>query len=411
MRSRSTRHWPGRESVPPLPMSVSDPELGRDHLRSAPSSIPGFGGGALPPHIPSLDGLRAVSFLIVFLAHAGLQWIVPGGFGVTVFFYLSGFLITTLMRVEHETTGTVSVRHFYLRRVLRILPPFYLVLIMASTLTLLGVLPGELQSRVVLAQALHVSNYWLVWHGYAGAAAGTVPFWSLAVEEHFYLLFPLLYLWLRRHISSRAHAKTFWTLCVIVCAWRCMLVFVFGVTEDRTYMASDTRFDSILFGCALAVTMNPVLDGQSGSDRLWKNVLLPAGLALLLVTFAYRAPWFRETIRYTLQGIGLTPVFVAAMRFPDWWPFRFLNAKRVAFAGVLSYTLYLVHQIALYAVGFRLPALNAVLRSILALLISLILAITIHQLVEKPCARIRKRLAPGGHVIRLPAIGRIQKVP
>src|SRR5580700_8795245 len=104
-----------------------------------------------PAHIPSLDGLRTVSFLIVFLSHSGLLNIVPGGFGVTVFFYLSGFLITTLMRVERQKTGTVNVRHFYLRRALRILPPFYLVLIVASGLTALKLLPGELEPRVVLA--------------------------------------------------------------------------------------------------------------------------------------------------------------------------------------------------------------------------------------------------------------------
>src|ERR1700733_3673943 len=75
-------------------------------------------------HIPSLDGLRTLSFLIVFTAHAGLDRIVPGGFGVTVFFFLSGYLITTLMRVEAETSGHVSLKHFYLRRALRILPPF-----------------------------------------------------------------------------------------------------------------------------------------------------------------------------------------------------------------------------------------------------------------------------------------------
>jgi len=79
-------------------------------------------------HIPSLDGLRAVSFLLVFVGHAGLDRFVPGGLGVTIFFFLSGFLITTLMRNEYERTGGVNLRHFWLRRALRILPPFYLVL-------------------------------------------------------------------------------------------------------------------------------------------------------------------------------------------------------------------------------------------------------------------------------------------
>src|SRR5437016_5429614 len=79
-------------------------------------------------YIPSLDGIRAVAFLFVFVAHAGLGNVVPGGFGVTIFFFLSGYLITTLMRREAERSGTVSLRIFYARRFLRIFPPFYLVL-------------------------------------------------------------------------------------------------------------------------------------------------------------------------------------------------------------------------------------------------------------------------------------------
>src|SRR5205807_5364979 len=76
-----------------------------------------------PLNIPSLDGLRAASVMLVFAAHAGLKDRVPGNFGVTVFFFLSGYLITTLLRIEHDRTGRISLRDFYLRRVLRIFPP------------------------------------------------------------------------------------------------------------------------------------------------------------------------------------------------------------------------------------------------------------------------------------------------
>jgi len=170
-------------------------------------------------------------------------------------------------------------------------------------------------------------------------------------------------------------------------------VFVFGVIADRTYMASDTRVDSILFGCALALAMNPVLDRQVGTDRWWKYVLFPAGLAVLLFTFTYRAPWFRETIRYSLQGIALTPLFVAAMTFPTWLPFRVLNARPVAFVGVLSYTLYLVHQVIVNVLVYWLPSTRPTPRAILAFAISFAIAVVVHRMVEVPCARIRKRLA------------------
>jgi len=339
--------------------------------------------------------LRAVSFLIVFFAHSWspLPLPIPGGFGVTVFFYLSGFLITTLLRQEVMATGTVDFSTFYLRRVLRILPPFYIVLALACGLTVLRVLPGELNRAVVLAQSLHYSNYWFASHGYAGAPLGTVVYWSLAVEEHFYLLFPLVYLALTRTLSRRQQGVALWALCAAVCAWRCVLVLAYGVPEDRTYMASDTRFDSIIFGCALAVAMNPVLDPQRGSERLWKWLLLPAGLALLLVTFLWRPPWFRETIRYTLQGIGLTPLFVTAIRFPRWRLFRPLNWRLVAHFGVLTYSLYLVHQIVLYATGAYLKDYPAPMATALALGLSVLIALALHHVVERPCADLRRRLS------------------
>ena len=359
-------------------------------------------------HIPSLDGLRAVSFFIVFLAHAAVPLpivaAIPGGFGVTVFFYLSGFLITTLIRTEYEATGTLSIRNFYLRRALRILPPFYIVLALAVGLVTAGVLPGPIESRAVAAQALHFSNYWFIFQGSDGTPAGTVPYWSLAVEEHFYLVFPLLYMLLSRYLSRTAQARALWGLCALVCLWRCALVFGSGVSEDRTYMASDTRFDSILFGCALAVGMNPMLDRQIGRPGLWKYVLFPAGLGLLLLTFTFRAPWFRETVRYTLQGIALTPIFVAAIRFPDWLPFRFLNLRAVAFVGTLSYTLYLMHQVALMLVHTWRPHAGAGLRSSLSLGLAFAVALTLYYLVEKPCAQLRKRLARSGSPARAAAL-------
>ncbi len=140
-------------------------------------------------NIPSLDGMRAVSVLMVFFAHAGLDHFIPGGFGVTIFFFLSGFLITTLLRAEFEKNHVISVKHFWLRRVLRIMPPFYLVLIA----TVISSAPGTLDLFAVLAQFFNFTNYWVIVHGSnAGQPIGTGIFWSLAVEEHFYLIFPWL---------------------------------------------------------------------------------------------------------------------------------------------------------------------------------------------------------------------------
>ena len=248
-----------------------------------------------------------------------------------------------------------------------------------------------LRIEPVLAQAFHVANYWFIFNGSDGAPPGTVPYWSLAVEEHFYLAFPVLYITLGRLMPDRARGWTLWGLCAAVCVWRCILVIGFDAPENRTYMASDTRFDSILFGCALATTMNPACDPAVGSDHLWKRVLLPVGILALLFTFLYREPWFRETVRYSVQGLGLMAIFVTAIRFPRWGPFRLLNTRPVAFVGALSYTLYLSHQIVLVALEYRLPTLGQTPRAILALAIAGGTAYLLHIWVEKPSARLRKR--------------------
>ena len=343
------------------------------------------------PHLPSLDGIRAVSFLLVFAAHAGLGQVVPGGFGVTVFFFLSGYLITTLLRMEYDAHGTVSLRQFYLRRALRILPPFYLVLALAALAAKLGLLAGGVSARALLGQALHLANYWIVRAGYAGQPSGTGVYWSLAVEEHFYLAFPCLFLLLRRFVGERRRqAMVLWALCAAALAWRGVLVFGLHAAEDRTYVASDTRVDSILFGCALALSGNPALDGASRiSEAVWKRLLLPAGALVLLATFVLRDPGFRETFRYSLQGVGLVPVFVVALRYPGWGPCRVLNLRAMSFLGELSYPLYLVHHVVLGALGARPGAALAPL----ALTLSIGVAWAIHEAVEKPCAELRRRLS------------------
>jgi peptidoglycan/LPS O-acetylase OafA/YrhL len=342
-------------------------------------------------HIPSLDGIRALSVLLVFFAHAGLDRVVPGGLGVTIFFFLSGYLITTLLRVEYQKNLRISVRHFWLRRVLRIMPPFYAVLC-ATVVATSMFSPGTLKSIPVLAQFLIFTNYWAIWYGSTGQPAGTGIFWSLAVEEHFYLVFPWLYIGMRKlDVAPFRQALLLWGICAVILIWRCILVIHFHSPVDRTYLATDTRVDSILFGCALAVWRNPVVDRLTLNPRMWKIAILPSACLLLIFCLIYRLDAFRETFRYTLQGIALNFMFIAAIQFKDWKVFRFLNTRAMAFLGVLSYSLYLVH----------FPILNVtkvtfsdypIAGAALALAASVGVAWLMYMVIEKPCARLRRRL-------------------
>ena len=347
-----------------------------------------------PLQIPSLDGIRAASFMLVFLAHSGLEDVVPGGLGVTTFFFLSGYLITTLMRQELAETGQVSFRQFYLRRALRILPPFYTVLLLSAALSTIGVLHGPPQPGPLAAQLLHFANYWQVRHGSEGEVAGTGVYWSLAVEEHFYLLFPAIFVLLHRGLRTpMARATVLWIACGAILAWRCALVFGAHAVPDRTYLASDTRFDSILFGCALALVGNPALDRQTpAAGARWLRVLLPASIALMGVSLLFRDPRFRETFRYSLQGLALYAFFVCAVRNPRLGPFRLLNYPLVRHVGTLSYSLYLVHHVVLFGVR-RWILVHPVFQAVIALAISLIVAESMWHWIDKPCARLRKRFS------------------
>lgn len=349
-------------------------------------------------HITSLDGMRAVAIMIVFLSHAGLSHIVPGLFGVTVFFFLSGYLITTLLRMECERTGGVDMGQFFLRRALRILPPFYLVL------GAIALLHGR-DWQALTAQTFFAANVWEISGGVQ--PPGTEVLWSLAVEEHFYLLFPFFYLLLRQRLPERRHQfMALMTLCAAVLAWRMFLVHELHAIDlhngsahhPRTCHGTDTRLDGLLFGCALAVWGNPALDQTRIGRKAWLWLILPLCVAALLVSFVLRDVAFRETWPYTVQGLALMPVFIAVIRYADTWAFRFLNWPLVRRLGVLSYSFYLTHSLVIALIKEHLLfAESRVAQGAVALGATLILSWLMHACIERPCAHLRKRLGSHGN--------------
>jgi peptidoglycan/LPS O-acetylase OafA/YrhL len=352
---------------------------------------------SIAPHgslyIPSLDGIRAISFFLVFFAHAGLGDTVPGGFGVSVFFLLSGFLITTLLRKEFATYGRISLGNFYLRRVLRILPPLYITLALAIVLWRSGRGHPPIPFGGTLAQALQVSNYYEIFATPALMIPGTGVLWSLAVEEHFYLVFPLLYIWMCTRLSNQRQALLLLMLCAGALLWRCILHFHFHADFIHTYYGTDARFDSILLGCLFAIVANPVLhDPLHGWLLRRMKWLLPFCIVVLLGTFLDRDDSFRETIRYTLQGLALIPIFIAAIHYRTSMPVIILNLPFVRFLGVLSYSLYLCHYIIIESVQ-RNWTVNPFLSGAVSLACALCFAVLLHYWIERPCTRIRRRLS------------------
>jgi len=337
--------------------------------------------------IPSLDGIRAVSFSIVFLAHAGLDHIVPGRFGVDVFFLLSGYLITVLLIREQSKTGTISLKLFYMRRALRIFPPMYAIL--GATLLLLWLThqTGGITRAGLCSQLFYYQNY--NFHG--GIVPGLGPLWSLAVEEHFYLFFPPLMIFLIARFKNYGEiAKVLLVLCSLILIWRsCVVAFLpNGMVWARD--ASDTRADSILFGCVLACLQQSPSCGRIFRRQRLERYIIPAGLAILLLTFLFRDPIFRETLRYTLQGIAIAPLLYYFVHYPDTRIGKLLNSRALAYIGVLSYSLYLLHAVVL--VQMQRIIQGSVKVALLALPVTIALAVLTRTLIEKPAEKLRSYL-------------------
>ena len=350
--------------------------------------------------IPSLDGLRAVSIILVVVSHCGLGHIVPGGLGVTVFFFLSGYLISTLMLAEWRSTGTINVGHFYARRAFRLVPPLLVTLAIAYALNAAGLLPGSTSWLGFLSQLFYLANYYLIFSDNFGQIPyGTAVLWSLAVEEHFYIFFPVtMLLLLRRFPSLGQVVALFAGLCLVVLLWRLHLASLPGLPEGRITYGTDTRVDSILFGCILALGLNPIAArGKGGSMRPVHWAVLAGCLGLLALSIAIRNPHFRDTYRYTMQGVALAPIFYLAIRFAGDWLFRPLNSAAMAKIGVWSYSIYLIHHVAAAALLAQMPWLEArpVVFIPLVMAVSVGYAVLIDNLVDPYFRELRRRFRHG----------------
>ncbi|MDB2437232.1 acyltransferase [Hellea sp.] len=347
-------------------------------------------------YIPGLDGLRAIAVLIVMVAHLGFEHIVPGGFGVTVFFFISGFLITRLLLAESEKSG-IGLKNFYLRRFVRLYPA--LLFMLFGTVAIYGLSGiGGPSATELTAGVFYFTNIFQV---FVRATTDGLPFmpwthlWSLAVEEHFYLIFPAFMLLCNKNWKRAAIILAL--LIAIVPLWRTFIMFGTDLPyADYNYMMTDARFDSLAWGCLLSVLLH-----LKGNLKAFKPLLglIPtaiAGLAII-ASFLIRDETFRYTLRFTLQGAAL---FVLVLNFYYLKALDFAVTiaewKWLAWIGQISYALYLWH----------VPIYDLVHRSIdrgpLSLLVTTVASFAIaaisFYIVEKPFVALRKRF--GAHIVK-----------
>lgn len=372
-------------------------------------------------YMPALDGFRAFSVMIVLFSHIGFKSFIPGVFGVTVFFFISGFLITRQLLAEQADRGQIALGAFYVRRLIRLYPALLVMIVIGSACFIWW--GGHISTGQVMAAVFYYTNYFERIGDYQGTPAGMYhpfgPLWSLAVEEHYYLVYPglvfLIGVWRMRLLwvlVSVITAVTLWRLHIALeCASAAQACI--GDGQDlRILQSTDTRIDSILYGALLAVALGSRIAGPV-MRLLQPRAVFGLGLLLLLTSFAYRAPLFRDSLRFTVQGIGLFLVVggsLFSLRLA--WVRRLLSLKPCLLLGRWSYSLYLWHSIVLLFVvapfdpaGWE-PALTYGMRDLewdligapITTVLSIAVAWLSYRYVETPMLALRRRF--GSHAVR-----------
>jgi peptidoglycan/LPS O-acetylase OafA/YrhL len=341
------------------------------------------GHASVEHHMPSLDGLRAVSILMVLLGHlSGTRnfWSIDLGIGnyahlgVTVFFVISGFLITSLLISEQTATGGISLKLFCLRRALRILPASYIYLIVLSALCACGLITVPWVSMI--CAFTYTINYlpghaWQVGH-----------LWSLSVEEQFYLLWPFAFSALGRR---RGIGATVAVIAFAIFARTGARVFLIG-TAYRDLPMFPMVADSLASGCLLALTRS-WLERQRWYLNLFRPVPALATVTVVLILNRFAEYTVVGVLGTSIINIGIALlVHRCVVKYEDYVG-AFLNWRPVAFIGVLSYSLYIWQQ--LFLNRNSSSWINAFPENIL---LAAGAALASYYVIEKPMMGLRRRL-------------------
>jgi peptidoglycan/LPS O-acetylase OafA/YrhL len=319
----------------------------------------GDSGDVRLSYLPGLDGLRAFAVIAVLLYHAELPWIRGGFLGVEVFFVISGYLITTLLLTEWHQQGRINLMGFWLRRARRLLPALYLLL--AVTLSFAVVfLPGEV-ARLrddALAAFGYVTNWYLIlgeqsYFETVGRPSLLQHLWSLAVEEQFYLLWPLLLaiaLWGAAPLGRWRRRRLALFIALAGAAGSALLMATLyqpDVDPSRVYYGTDTRVAGLLFGAALAFVWAPGQTSRwTGRTRLL--LLDVAGLVALgtLVWFCLRLDQYQPFLfqgGFALVALATTVVILVAVHPHTHLGSHLLGWRPLRWIGLRSYSIYLWH--------------------------------------------------------------------
>ncbi len=353
------------------------------------------------PRLAPLDGLRALAVIAVMCFHAGVSWM-PGGFlGVDLFFVLSGFLISGLLVSEWQRRSAISLRRFYARRALRLLPA---VVLLCAVLLIVGPVLSGVDARNELWKGIAGTVFYFA--NWQQAFSLIAPFqltdhtWSLAIEEQFYLFWPpLLFLtlsWARRRGRDAVSAAIVVALVLAVASALLRIALWDGpsyASWSRLYYGTDTRIDSLLIGGALGIAF---ATGRMAWARRWMPAAAPFALLGVLLTFRFAhrdspviylggLTVLAVAVAILIGGVALAPTGTLGRAFA-WAPFVAI--------GRISYGIYLWHWPIFRWLHPEALGLSWGPTQLVRVGVTLAIATLSYFVVERPLLRLRHRFDP-----------------
>lgn len=304
-----------------------------------------------PRYMPGLDGVRAVAVIAIIIYHLNPQWLSGGFLGVDTFFVISGYLITSLLLTEYHNTGKIELMSFWLRRVKRLIPAV-LFLVMGVIVLSLIFMPTEIQKVRAdsIAAIFYVSNWWYIMQNVdyfeQFAVQPLKHLWSLAIEEQFYLVFPIVLLSLLSFIRRLKLIRIIFLILLVISMIAMMVLYVPNENVARVYFGTDTRIQTLLMGVLLALVWPP-FQLKAKVNRQMRTMIDTAGvvgLAILFICFKFVS----ETNSILYYGgffliSTVTLLVIASSVHPSGYFAKFLGNKVFTFIGSRSYSLYLWH--------------------------------------------------------------------
>lgn len=347
-------------------------------------------------YITGLDGIRAIAVIMVLAYHLKLALFKSGFLGVTVFFVLSGYLITGILISEVEEEGAIDLKNFWLRRIRRLVPA---VMSMAVVIIFVSAVVNRIiftkGCKDFLASVLGFNNWWQIFNkvSYFEAAGVTSPFthcWSLAIETQFYLIYPLILLGIYKLVKSRGEGRAkrgllFAGVTLLLALISVILMIVlFDPQQDasRVYYGTDTRAFSLLFGALLAI----LWEYRMVPRRLSASVNMVLGsvsfAVLLVMTIAINGSsnfWYRGGQFF---GTILTVLMVYAVSGRKTWLSRFLSNPVLKWIGDRSYSIYLWHYPIILLISKGIKASWWI--TLIEIVLSVVLAELSYRFIETP---------------------------